>query len=140
MSALLPKILLLGLTLAVVQGSAPTLGKIKMVYIKLADIYNPITWGNIWLTIKQGNTECTQRETWYAPNEPGQYFYKRGQICTALFDANKPFKIWVNSDSYNDIFIDRMGLECGGKRHDWHTTNEYGFISKNWNNGWYTTD
>ena len=112
------------------------------VFITLYTSFHAGTTADLWMGIKQGDTECeTHQPTWDGPDEKDYqitYWRYGNRGCHNTFDTTKPIQIYLNSDSDNSVYITQMGAKIGTVEKTWFASG-YKSISDGENQGWWTT-
>jgi len=122
---------------------------IEMLVIHLPEYYYAPTGGDLTMKIKQGNNECqTSDPTWKGVPTENKSYYEKPVGCPNTFNPDLPFELWVTSSSGNNMYVDKMGVEIGGKWHYWSAEKAgktlYGrhmiMIDYQYGNGWWKTN
>jgi len=116
---------------------------IDMLVIHTADYSYAPTNGWLTMKIRQGKNDCqTHYPTWKSVDYANKSYFEKPVGCPNTFNPDLPFELWVTSSSGNNMYVDRMGVEIGGKWHYWKASAhglKMQMIDYYYGNGWYKT-
>ncbi|XP_063688803.1 laminin subunit alpha-like [Bolinopsis microptera] len=120
---------------------------VRRLWITIPDVTDAGTTAYLWMKIRQAGvtSKYIQCETWALWDDPDNDDLDDDIVygpngCNIAFDITKPLEISLQSDSSNDVYVNKIGVTIGNIRKGYYSyPKKYEVLDEDTNNIYFTT-